>query len=106
MSQPCCFAHHNVTAESIPPDRRMIARSMMTVYVCRDSETARPRAGGFRSINICPRPVQPEVKTALRDGGRRQVIRVPQDPEFVLDSLDRFALPLHEPLAVPVAEDD
>src|SRR3977135_233769 len=43
MSQPCCFAHHNVTAESIPPDRRMIARSMMTVYVGRDPETARPR---------------------------------------------------------------
>src|SRR2546426_10600404 len=28
MSQPCFFAHHNATAESTPPDKRMIARSI------------------------------------------------------------------------------
>src|SRR3989442_5369776 len=28
MSQPCFFAHHNATAESTPPDKRTIARSI------------------------------------------------------------------------------
>src|SRR3989442_15779941 len=28
MSQPCFFAHHKATAESTPPDKRTIARSI------------------------------------------------------------------------------
>src|SRR2546425_11828898 len=28
MSQPCFFVHHNATAESTPPDKRTIARSI------------------------------------------------------------------------------
>src|SRR5207245_8851116 len=28
MSQPCFFAHHNATAESTPPDKRAVARSI------------------------------------------------------------------------------
>src|SRR5438034_4905883 len=43
MSQPCCFAHHSVTAESMPPERRMIARSMeRTVFMRRDARRAAP----------------------------------------------------------------
>src|SRR5437773_9872493 len=41
MSQPCCFAHHRVTAESMPPERRLIARSMeRTVFRRLDARRA------------------------------------------------------------------
>src|SRR5438552_16272381 len=106
MSQPCCFAHHRVTAESMPPERRMIARSMgRTVDRRRDARRAAPgrRLPTHKYLSQA-RPTGYAVTTSS-GGGRGQVVRVPQDLEFVLDSLDRFALPLSEPLAIPVAKD-
>src|SRR2546430_1992288 len=106
MSQPCCFAHHSVTAESMPPERRTIARSMeRTVYRCRDARRAAPgrRLPTHKYLSQA-HPAGCAVTTSS-DRGRGQVVGVPEDLEFVLDSLDRFALPLSEPLAVPVAKD-
>src|SRR3989440_8407276 len=106
MSQPCCFAPHSVTAESMPPERRTIARSMeRTVYRCRDARRAAPGRRLPTHKYLSQARSAGCAVTTSSDRGRGQVVRLPQDPEFVLDSLDRFALPLSEPLAVPVAKD-
>src|SRR5207302_8505930 len=104
--RPSCITHHSMTAESTPPERRMMARSIeRPVDRRRDARRAAPgrRLPTHKYLSQA-RPSGYAVTTSS-GGGRGQVVRVPQDPEFVLDPLDRFALPLSEPLAVPVAKD-
>src|SRR6058998_3495458 len=108
MSQPFFFAHHKATAESTPPERRTIARSIRLppnrLALLRRLRR-RPRSGGFRPINICPRLAGTEVKRSSSHGWRREVIRLPEDLKFVLDPLQRLPLPGCEAVAVPIAED-
>src|SRR2546430_16958022 len=106
MSQPCCFAHHSVTAESMPPERRTIARSMeRTVYRCRDARRAAPGRRLPTHKYLSPPHPAGCAATTSSDRGRGQVVGVPKDLEFVLGYLDRFPLPPNQPQDVPVAKD-
>src|SRR2546430_17174858 len=105
MSQPCCFAHHSVTAESMPPERRTIARSMeRTVYRCRDARRAAPGRRLPTHKYLSQARSAGCAVTTSSDRGRGQAVRPPQDPEAVPESLDRIALPLREALSVPVTK--
>src|SRR2546422_8679298 len=107
MSQPCFFAHHNATAESTPPDKRTIARSIRfpPSRLGPQPPRCRPRSGGFRPINICPRLAGWRPKRSSGRGGRREMVRLPEDLELVLDPLQRLALPGREAVPVSVVQD-
>src|SRR3989442_4352 len=53
----------------------------------------RPRSGGFRPINICPRLAGWRPKRSSGRGGRREMVRLPEDLKCVLDPVRRLALP-------------
>src|SRR5207249_11169737 len=107
MSQPCFFAHHKATAESTPPDKRTIARSIRLPpsRLGRSLSRCRPRSGGFRPINICPRLAGWRAEKAFRPRGRRKMVGLPEDLEFVLDPFERLALPGREAVPVSVVKD-
>src|SRR2546422_1965814 len=82
MSQPCFFAHHRATAESTPPDKRTIARSIRLPpsRLGRSLSRCRPRSGGFRPINICPRLAGWRAEKAFRPRGAAEDGRAARGP--------------------------
>src|SRR2546430_4426730 len=107
MSQPCFFAHHNATAESTPPDKRTIARSIRfppsrlgpqppTV------QAAKRRLPPHKYLSQTRRL---EAEKVSGRGGRREMVRLPEDLELVLDPLQRLALPGREAVPVSVVQD-